>query len=104
MADAARLHRMLSPWLVHPSPARGHELRRPYADYLRAGVHELRARVGRVNYRILYFFGDDEIILSHGFTKEREIPDAEIERARRHRSEALGHARRNAPWDDTARG
>jgi hypothetical protein len=78
---------MLSPWLVHPSPARGHELRRPYADYLRAGVHELRARVGRVNYRILYFFGDDEII-----------------RARRHRSEALGHARRNAPWDDTARG
>ncbi|GAB4353992.1 MAG: hypothetical protein Kow0099_38220 [Candidatus Abyssubacteria bacterium] len=34
----------------------GHELRRPEADYLRDGIHELRVRHGRVNYRILYFF------------------------------------------------
>jgi len=34
----------------------GHELRRPEADFLRDGIYELRARLGTVNYRILYFF------------------------------------------------
>jgi putative component of toxin-antitoxin plasmid stabilization module len=34
----------------------GFELRRPEADMLRDGIYELRAREGRVNYRILYFF------------------------------------------------
>ena len=59
-----------------------HALRRPHADMLRDGIYELRARVGRVNYRMLYFFhGRDVAILSHGFTKEREVPPAEIERA-----------------------
>lgn len=62
--------------------AMGHSLRRPHADTLRDGIYELRARVGRVNYRMLYFFhGRDVAILSHGFTKEREVPAAEIERA-----------------------
>jgi phage-related protein len=62
----------------------GHALRRPEADYLRDGIYELRARQGHVNYRILYFFhGQDMIILAHGMTKENEVPDAEIERARR---------------------
>ena len=62
--------------------AMGHALRRPHADMLRDGIYELRARVGRVNYRMLYFFhGRDVAILSHGFTKEREVPPAEIERA-----------------------
>ena len=60
----------------------GHELRRPEADYLRDGIHELRARLGSVNYRILYFFhGRTSVILSQGFTKESEIPPAEIEKA-----------------------
>jgi ribosome-binding protein aMBF1 (putative translation factor) len=31
----------------------GHELRRPIADLLRDGIHELRVRKGRVNYRII---------------------------------------------------
>jgi len=31
----------------------GHELRRPTADYVRDGIHELRCRKGRVNYRLL---------------------------------------------------
>lgn len=67
----------------------GHALRRPEADYLRDGIHELRARRGRVNYRILYFFhGQNVIILAHGLTKEDEVPDADIERARR-RKEAF---------------
>ncbi len=65
----------------------GHELRRPYADFLRDGVFELRARSGRVNYRILYFFYDRTIVLSHGFTKEREVPEREIVSAMRRRNE-----------------
>ena len=62
----------------------GHALRRPEADYLRDGIYELRARQGRVNYRILYFFhGQNVVILAHGLTKEDEVPDTEIERALR---------------------
>ena len=58
----------------------GRELRRPLADALRDGIRELRIRVGRVNYRILYFFsGSDVVCLSHGFTKEGKVPDAEID-------------------------
>lgn len=37
----------------------GHELRRPAADYLRDGIYELRAKQGRVQCRILYFFMAD---------------------------------------------
>ena len=60
----------------------GHELRRPVADYLRDGIYELRVRVGQVNYRILYFFhGQNVAILAHGLTKEKEVPDADIDRA-----------------------
>jgi hypothetical protein len=60
----------------------GHQLRRPHADMLRDGIYELRARVGRVNYRLLYFFhGKDVAVLAHGLTKEREVPAVEIERA-----------------------
>ena len=67
----------------------GHELRRPEADYLRDGIYELRARRGRVNYRILYFFhGQQVAILAHALTKEGEIPEADIERACR-RKEAF---------------
>jgi len=62
----------------------GHELRRPEADFLRDGMYELRARQGRVNYRILYFFhGRNVAILVHALTKEGEIPEADIERAHR---------------------
>jgi phage-related protein len=62
----------------------GHELRRPHADYLRDGIYELRAKKGRVNYRILYFFhGRDIALLAHGLTKEKQVPAADIERALR---------------------
>jgi phage-related protein len=65
----------------------GHALRRPEADYLRDGIHELRARQGHVNYRILYFFhGQRAVILTHGLTKESEVPDGDIERARRRKA------------------
>jgi phage-related protein len=60
----------------------GHELRRPEADLLRDGIYELRARLGTVNYRILYFFhGRNVAVLAHAITKENEIPVIEINRA-----------------------
>ena len=60
----------------------GYELRRPHADYLRNGIYELRARHGNVNFRILYFFhGQNVAIAAHALTKEKKIPEADIERA-----------------------
>jgi phage-related protein len=63
----------------------GHQLRRPAADYLRDGIYELRAKAGRVQYRMLYFFhGRQVVVISHGITKqEAAVPPTEIERARR---------------------
>jgi hypothetical protein len=60
----------------------GYELRRPVADSLRDGIHELRAKRGRVQYRILYFFhGKNVACMTHGFTKEGVVPDTEMARA-----------------------
>ncbi|HEV2246208.1 MAG TPA: type II toxin-antitoxin system RelE/ParE family toxin [Terriglobia bacterium] len=60
----------------------GHELRRPEADYLRDDIYELRTRLGTVNYRMLYFFhGRQAVVVSHGFTKEADVPRREIEQA-----------------------
>jgi putative component of toxin-antitoxin plasmid stabilization module len=59
----------------------GHE-RRPDADYLRDGIYELRASYQGVHYRMLYFFhGRIAVVISHGITKEREVPPTEIRRA-----------------------
>jgi len=64
----------------------GHELRRPEGDYLRDGIYELRASAGGVHYRILYFFrGRMAVVLAHGITKERRVPDREIDLALRHK-------------------
>jgi hypothetical protein len=61
--------------------ALGHELRRPEADLLRDSIYELRARLGTVNYRMLYFFrGRNVAVLAHAITKENEIPVVEINR------------------------
>ena len=64
---------------------RGHELRRPHADYLREGIHELRAKSRGINYRMLYFFqGRQAVVVSHGVAKQHAaVPSVEIERARR---------------------
>jgi hypothetical protein len=70
----------------------GPGLRRPYADYLRDSIYEVRVRMGRVRYRILYFFclGTD-IVLTHSIVKESErIPEEAIERALRCREDWLG--------------
>jgi hypothetical protein len=61
---------------------RGYELRRPTADLLERGIYELRTKYGTVNYRILYaFHGQNAVLLSHGCTKEKRIPQKEIDRA-----------------------
>jgi phage-related protein len=58
----------------------GHELRRPTADLLRDGVYELRARVGHVNYRLLYFFhGRNVAVLAHCLIKEGAIPKTDLD-------------------------
>lgn len=60
----------------------GYEMRRPQADTLRDGIHELRASVAGKNYRILYFFhGKNAVTLSHGVLKERRVPPREIDLA-----------------------
>jgi phage-related protein len=60
----------------------GHELRRPEADLLRDGIHELRIRFGSVNYRLLYFFHERSIaVLAHALTKEAAVPSRDIDRA-----------------------
>lgn len=60
----------------------GYELKRPRSDALRDGIRELRTEVGNVNYRLLYFFhGQNCVVISHGITKEKEVPDAEINAA-----------------------
>jgi len=64
----------------------GHELRRPEADFLREGIYELRVRLQRVNYRMLYFFDRGiAAVLSHGFVKEKRVPPNEIDTAVDHR-------------------
>jgi phage-related protein len=63
----------------------GFELRRPAADFLRDGIYELRAKHVKVQYRILYFFhGQNVVVLGHAFIKEgNQVPDEDIDRALR---------------------
>ena len=58
----------------------GHTARRPLIENLGSGIYELRVKLGRVNYRILFCFsGRTAVLLTNGFTKEREVPVGEIE-------------------------
>lgn len=68
---------------VQQLAATGHELRRPAADYLRDGIYELRAKHGRVQYRMLYFFhGRNIAVLAHAMIKSGSaVPKIEIQRA-----------------------
>jgi phage-related protein len=57
----------------------GHELRRPEADFLRDGIHELRATSRGVHYRVLYFFhAQVAAVVAHGLVKEKAVPDRDI--------------------------
>lgn len=61
----------------------GPKLKRPYADYLRDGIYELRVKFSPNEYRVLYFFYQrTNIILTHGFVKKSDrVPDSGIEKA-----------------------
>jgi len=60
----------------------GYEIRRPEGDILRDGIYELRASLQGVQYRILYFFNEGRVVLSHGIIKKgNEVPSVEIDRA-----------------------
>src|SRR5688500_14176493 len=75
----------------------GHELRRPEADLLRDGIHELRVGFQGLNYRMLYFFhGSVAAVVSHGLTKEQAVPPAEIDRAIRRRAAYLAGPARHS--------
>lgn len=58
----------------------GPTLPRPYADYLRDGIYELRLKLSGDNERILYFFCfKDFIVLAHQLTKRtKRVPDGDI--------------------------
>lgn len=65
--------------------AMGYDIRRPATDVLRDGIHELRAKHGHVQYRILYFYhGRNATVLAHAIIKRGSaVPPIEIERALR---------------------
>ena len=69
--------------------ALGVQLKRPYTDDLRDGIHELRTQFGSNQYRVLYFFMvGDKAILTNGFTKKTmKVPDSEIDLAISYRTD-----------------
>ena len=68
--------------LVGRLATEGHALQRPTSAPLRDGIHELRATVRKLNFRILYFFaGPGVAVLAGGCTKEGAVPNSEIDRA-----------------------
>ena len=76
--------------LVRRLAALGHEMRRPAAAYLGDDLYELRARAGRVQIRILYFFhGRNEAVLVHALAKEDRIPKSDLDRVLERRGRFL---------------
>ena len=61
----------------------GVEMKRPQADYLRDGIHELRIKLSRGQTRTLYFLCfENNIVLTHSFYKRTEkVPLDEINKA-----------------------
>lgn len=61
----------------------GVNLPRPYADYLRDGIYELRVKLSGDETRTLYFFCFDlYIVLTHTFIKTtQKVPESEINKA-----------------------
>ena len=80
----------------------GFEMDRPLAATLRNGIYELRVKSGRVNYRILYFFsGRNVVVLSHGLTKKKKVPDEDINRAISRKALVKKDPNKyTAEWDD----
>ena len=68
----------------------GNNLRRPMADYLRDGIHELRPRDNRIFY---FFYLRDRAVLVHAIKKHvKKIPEYDLKLCikRRMKIEACG--------------
>lgn len=66
----------------------GNLLRRPQADFLQDGIYELRIPVKHKQFRLLYFyFYQDLIVISHGLRKEARVKTADIEKAKKHKAD-----------------
>jgi phage-related protein len=61
----------------------GPNLKRPYADLIRDGIHELRLKLTGTQVRILYFFCfQNAIVLTNVFEKHTDtVPESEINTA-----------------------
>jgi len=83
--------------LIELLASRGHELRRPYADYLDRGIYELRPTVKHVQYRVLYcFVGRNVVLLTHGLVKTQEIPARQIDKAIEYREKFVDNPQRHS--------
>lgn len=81
---------------------RGFELRRPTADSLEDGIYELRPHSAKGQYRILYFFhGQNLVVLTHGFLKKGwPVPPKEIKKAKKIRELVRSNPTKyTAEWD-----
>ena len=78
-------------WMLEQLQKSGDNMGRPGAAYLDDGISELRLQVERNEYRLLFFFsGQQIVVVTHGFSKKTQrVPKAEIERARELRAEWL---------------
>ena len=70
---------------------KGPVLPRPYADFLKDGIHELRIKLSGNQFRILYFFCfKDFVVLTNSFTKTTSrVPVKQIRMAKKHREDFL---------------
>lgn len=82
--------------LIELLASRGHELRRPYADYLDRGIYELRPTVKHVQYRVFYcFVGRNVVLLTHGLVKTQEIPARQIDKVIEYREKFVDNPQRH---------
>lgn len=77
---------------------KGHELRRPTADYLRDDIYELRPTYQNQAYRILYFFDGQVVMLCNALLKRKDhirefeqAIDKSIERRSNYRNARAKH-------------
>lgn len=63
--------------LIERLEEHGPNLPRPYADLLRDKIRELIINFGNLDIRLLYFFDDKKIVITHGFCKKtRTTPNS----------------------------
>jgi phage-related protein len=76
----------------------GIELEMPYTRHLEKQLWELRIRVGRNRYSIIYFLNTGKtFILIHGFSKKTDaVSRADIEIAKNRRDDYLSRRRKGA--------